>query len=74
MVKAEKYPPPQDPALNAAHVDDDGDLYTWDGAQWVPYQDIPEGPLYEPAVVFGFPARKARGGLHVHFHVHLHDD
>jgi hypothetical protein len=33
--------PPKDPEVNDAWVDDDGDLYTWDGTDWVPFEDIP---------------------------------
>jgi hypothetical protein len=33
--------PPKDPRLNDAWVDDAGDLYTWNGTEWVPFEDIP---------------------------------
>jgi hypothetical protein len=38
-------PPPKDPRVNQAWVDDDGALYVWDGTDWVPYQDM---PFFEP--------------------------
>ncbi|HEY2576586.1 MAG TPA: hypothetical protein VGI74_09795 [Streptosporangiaceae bacterium] len=33
--------PPENPKLNDAWVDEAGDLYTWDGTQWMPFEDIP---------------------------------
>ena len=32
---------PGNPKLNEAWVDEAGDLYTWDGTQWMPFEDIP---------------------------------
>ena len=32
--------PPENPELNDAWVDEAGDLYTWDGDSWVPFEDI----------------------------------
>jgi hypothetical protein len=33
--------PPENPKLNDGWVDEAGDLYTWDGTEWVPFEDIP---------------------------------
>jgi hypothetical protein len=33
--------PPDNPTVNDAWVDDSGDLYTWDGKEWVLFADIP---------------------------------
>jgi hypothetical protein len=33
--------PPENPKLNDAWVDEVGDLYTWDGKNWLPFEDIP---------------------------------
>ena len=38
-------PPPAHPQVNETWVDDLGDLYTWDGAKWVPFEDV---PFFEP--------------------------
>jgi hypothetical protein len=37
---------PVDPALNDTWVDDVGDLYTWDGENWILFEDTP--PFIEP--------------------------
>lgn len=34
-------PQPNDPKLNDTCVDDAGDLYTWDGTRWIPFEDTP---------------------------------
>jgi|1186.fasta_scaffold1263471_1 hypothetical protein len=41
--------PPEDPKLNDTWVDDVGDLYTWDGTDWVPFEDI---AYFEPNTSF----------------------
>lgn len=41
--------PPEDPKLGATWVDEYGDLYTWDGTEWVPYEDV---PFIEPNPIF----------------------
>jgi len=40
-----KNSPPEHPKVNDAWVDDFGDLYTWDGTDWVPFEDV---PFFEP--------------------------
>jgi hypothetical protein len=42
-------PPPDKPAVNQVWVDDAGDLYTWDGTQWVPYEDL---PFFDPGTAY----------------------
>jgi hypothetical protein len=33
--------PPEKPELNDAWVDHNDDLYTWNGTEWVPFEDLP---------------------------------
>lgn len=33
--------PPENPKLNDVWVDAAGDLFTWDGEHWVPFEDLP---------------------------------
>jgi hypothetical protein len=37
--------PPENPAVNDTWMDDDGDLYVWNGTDWVPFEDV---PFFEP--------------------------
>jgi hypothetical protein len=41
--------PPEDPQLDDTWVDDAGDLYTWDGTHWIPFEDV---PYFEPNTSF----------------------
>jgi hypothetical protein len=41
--------PPRDPKPNDTWVDDAGDLYTYDGKDWVPFEDV---PFFEPNTTF----------------------
>jgi hypothetical protein len=33
--------PPETPRLNQAWVDDACDMWKWNGAEWVPFEDLP---------------------------------
>jgi hypothetical protein len=33
--------PPKDPKVNDHWIDDAGDVWTWDGTDWMPLEDIP---------------------------------
>ncbi|MBO0806177.1 MAG: hypothetical protein J2P25_24280 [Nocardiopsaceae bacterium] len=44
-----KNPPPEHPRKNDVWLDDDGDLFTWDGENWVPFEDV---PYFEPSSPF----------------------
>jgi hypothetical protein len=33
--------PPKDPRVNDHWIDDAGDVWTWNGNDWMPFEDIP---------------------------------
>jgi hypothetical protein len=37
--------PPSDPEVNQVWIDDAGELWYFDGKNWVPYLDVPDGDL-----------------------------
>jgi hypothetical protein len=40
---------PRNPEVDDTWVAEDGELYTWDGKEWVPFADIPDfGAEVEP--------------------------
>jgi hypothetical protein len=43
--------PPENPQVNDTWVDTYGDLYTWDGTDWAPFEDI---PYFEPNSPFRY--------------------
>ena len=47
-----KNPPPKDPQVNEAWLDDDGELHRWDGAKWVPYEDPSSSIDFENDIVY----------------------
>ena len=44
-IPAPKDLPPENPKVNDTWLDENGDLYTWDGKDWVPFEDV---PFFEP--------------------------
>jgi hypothetical protein len=36
-----KNPPPENPRKNDTWMDDDNELHTWNGKEWVPFEDVP---------------------------------
>lgn len=39
-----KNPPPDNPRVNDTWIDSAGELRIWDGANWMPYEDLPDQP------------------------------
>jgi hypothetical protein len=44
--------PPENPKLGQNWIDEAGDLYTWDGTDWMPFEDI---PFFKPSQLFKDP-------------------
>jgi hypothetical protein len=36
--------PPPNPRVNDVWIDDAGELFYWNGSDWMPYEDPPEWP------------------------------
>jgi hypothetical protein len=42
---------PADPAQNETWIDGNGDLMVYKGSEWVPYQAVAAGDLFDPSVL-----------------------
>jgi hypothetical protein len=42
---------PADPAQNETWIDGNGDLMVYKGSEWVPYQEVAAGDLFDPSVL-----------------------
>lgn len=49
MPSEDPFAPPENPKPGQNWVDEVGDLYTWDGMDWVPFEDI---PFFKPSQSF----------------------
>jgi hypothetical protein len=45
--------PPPDPEANDVWIDDHGELRYFNGTEWVPYPDVPDGDLQPEVVIKG---------------------
>lgn len=45
--------PPPDPKANDVWIDDHGELRYFNGNEWVPYPDVPDGDLQPEVVIKG---------------------
>jgi hypothetical protein len=45
--------PPPDPKANDVWIDDHGELRYFNGTEWVPYPDVPDGDLQPEVVIKG---------------------
>ena len=49
MPSEDPFAPPENPKPGQNWVDEAGDLYMWDGTDWVPFEDI---PFFKPSQSF----------------------